>query len=120
LYSHGTKVELASGMRIAFAVALLALLAGCRGEKVPRDYQNNPPAMTHPVTSSSDAPSQRGMKGAAPEPSSGAEGNNVTRQPTSPVPPHDTLGNQAPVTDRQHATQTGGTSATGTALSTRP
>jgi len=107
-------------MRPAVAFAVFATLAACRGEKVPRDYQNNPPAMTHPVTSSSDAPSQRGMKGAAPEPSYGADGNNVTRQPTSPVPPHDTIGNQPPLNDTQHATQTTGTSATGTALATRP
>ncbi|HEV2718925.1 MAG TPA: hypothetical protein VG323_02815 [Thermoanaerobaculia bacterium] len=96
-------------------------LAACRGEKIPRDYQNNPPAMTHPVTSSSQSPDAHGMPGAAPQPSKGAEGNNVTRQPTSPNPPTYTLGDQAPtVTDTQHATQTGGTSVTGTQLHVKP
>jgi hypothetical protein len=37
------------------------------------------------------------MPAAAPEPSTGAEGRNITRQPTSPTPPTQTLGNQAPV-----------------------
>lgn len=96
------------------------MLVACRGEKVPRDYQNNPPAMTHPVTSSSDAPSQRGMPGPAREPSYGAEGKNPSRQPISPMMPHDTIGNQAPVTDSQHATQTTATATTGTHLASPP
>jgi hypothetical protein len=101
--------------------AAVALLAACRGEPVPRDYQNNPPAMTHPVTSSSDTPSAHGMPGPAPEPSSGAEGKNVTRQPTSPNPPTYTLPDQSPTTtDTQHATQTSGTAVTGTHLRARP
>jgi hypothetical protein len=106
---------------IACAAAVLAL-AACRGqEPVPRDYQNNPPAMTHPVTSSSDTPTAHGMPGPAPEPSKGAEGKNVTRQPESPVPPTYTLGNQAPATtDSQHATQTGGRAVTGTHLAAPP
>ncbi len=105
----------------ALAVAAVVLFAACRGEKIPRDYQNNPPAMTHPVTSSSDAPSERGMQGAAPEPSTGAEGKNVTRQPVSPNPPTYTLGNQSPAnTDTQHATQTTATAETGTHLATPP
>jgi len=100
-------------MRLAVVFTAVALLVACRGQRVPRDYQNNPPAMTHPVTSSSDAPSQRGMPGAAPEPNYGVEGKN-------PQQPKTKIGNQAPVTDTQHATQTTATAATGTALSTRP
>ena len=65
--------------------ALLLLLAACRGEPAPRDYQNSPPAMTHPATTSSQTPT--GMPGAAPEPSKGAEGKNVGAKPVSPVPP---------------------------------
>lgn len=80
----------------ALALAAVAALAGCRGEPVPRDYQNNPPAATHPVTTSSDTPSAHGMPGAAPEPSKGAEGINVTRQPTSPLPTTSTIPDQAP------------------------
>ena len=69
------------------ASAALLLLAACRGERTPRDYQNNPPAMTHPATTSSQTPTAQGMPGAAPEPSKGAEGKNVGRKPINPVPP---------------------------------
>ena len=82
---------------IAFA-AVLVILGACRGEKVPRDYQNAPPAMTHPASSSGQTPAANGMPGPAPEPSKGAEGSNITQQPASPIPATDTLGNQAPVT----------------------
>ena len=74
--------------RSAFAAtAALLLLAGCRGERPPRDYQNNPPAMTHPPTTSSQTPTAQGMPGAAPEPNKGAEGKNVGRKPINPTPP---------------------------------
>jgi hypothetical protein len=88
-------------MRIAtFATALLLFftLSGCRGERTPRDYQNAPPAMTHPATSSGQTPSANGMRGAAPEPSQGAEGINVTRQPATGTQPAEKLKNQAPTT----------------------
>ena len=98
---------------IAIAAAALAL-AACRGEKPPRDYQNNPPAMTHPVTTSSDTPTAHGMPNAAPEPNSGVEGKNITRKPINPVPPSTTLKDQPPVT------QTTSTAATGTHLATPP
>ena len=108
-------------MRHIAMLAAVAALAACRGEPIPRDYQNNPPAMTHPVTKSSDAPSERGMPGAAPEPSKGAEGKNITRQPESPTPPTYTISDQAPATtDTQHATQTGGRAVTGTQLKVKP
>ena len=68
------------------ASAALLLLVACRGERPPRDYQNNPPAMTHPATTSSQTPTANGMPGAAPEPSKGAEGRNVGRKPVSPLP----------------------------------
>jgi hypothetical protein len=85
-------------MRLTMVAAALLLAAACRGEKPPRDFQNAPPAMTHPPTSSAQTPTAAGMPAAAPEPSTGAEGRNITRQPTSPMPPTQTLGNQAPVT----------------------
>ena len=69
------------------ASAALLLLAACRGERPPRDYQNSPPAMTHPATTSSQTPSAHGMPGPAPEPSKGAEGKNVGRKPVTPTPP---------------------------------
>jgi len=86
-------------MRITIvAASVLLLFSACRGEKVPRDYQNAPPAMRHPPTSSAQTPAANGMRGAAPEPSKGAEGSNVTQQPTSGTAPNQTLGNQAPTT----------------------
>jgi len=101
-------------LKIALAAVTLSLLA-CRGEAPPRDYQNNPPGMTHPVTNKSQSPAQNGMPGPSAEPSSGAEGKNVPRKPTSPVPPTLTLRDQPPVTDSQHPTQ-----VTGTALAQKP
>lgn len=85
-------------MRITAVAASLLLLCACRGEKVPRDYQNAPPAMTHPPLSSSQTPTANGMRGPSPQPSKGAEGANITSQPTSPTPPTEKLKNQAPVT----------------------
>ncbi len=102
-------------MRSIVCLAAVLALAACRGEKIPRDYQNNPPAMTHPVTKSSDTPTAHGMPGPAPEPSKGAEGKNVTRQPTSPTSTTYTLGDQAPA-----QTQTTSTAATGTQLKVKP
>jgi hypothetical protein len=98
-------------MRIALAAAVLSLFA-CRGEPPPRDYQNNPPGMTHPVTKKSQTPSQNGMPAAAPEPNYGVEG---TSKPSDPK-----LKDQPPITDTQHATQTTGTAVTGTHLSSKP
>lgn len=105
-------------MRIS--LLLIALAAACRREMPPRDYQNNPPAMTHPVDSSAQSPTAHGMKGAAPEPSKGAEGKNITRKPTSPTQQTLTLKDQPPAFDTQHATQTSSTAVTGTHLATPP
>jgi len=88
------------------AAAALILLGACRGEKVPRDYQNAPPAMRHPANSSAQTPTANGMPGPAPEPSKGAEGANITQKPASPVPANDKLGNQAPVTTSTATTRT--------------
>jgi hypothetical protein len=86
-------------MRITIIAASVVLLfSACRGEKPPRDYQNAPPAMTHPPTSSAQTPTANGMRGPAPEPSKGAEGINVTQQPASGTAPTEKLGNQAPTT----------------------
>jgi hypothetical protein len=94
----------------ALVMTLVLAAAGCRGEKVPRDYQNAPPAMTHPPTSSSQTPTAHGMPGPAPEPNSGVEGH--TLKPVNPVPaPPPKLKDQAPPTT---------TVQTGTHLATRP
>jgi len=95
-------------MRISLVLIVLAAMA-CSREAPPRDYQNNPPAMTHPVTSSAQSPAGQGMPGPAPEPSKGAEGQNTTRKPTSPIPPTLKLKDQAPVTTTSVTTATAST-----------
>jgi hypothetical protein len=95
-------------MRFTAALAAALLLAACRGERVPRDYQNTPPAVTHPVTSSQQTPTAHGLPGPSAEPSSGVEGK-------SQAPPAK-LKDQAPsnkepgppTTDSRHVTQTSG------------
>ena len=84
-------------LRMRALVILTILLAACKREIPPRDFQNNPPAMTHPATSSANSPTGAGMKGAAPEPSKGAEGKN-NRKPVDPSQATTTLKDQAPVT----------------------
>lgn len=79
---------------------------------MPRDYQNTPPAVTHPVTSSQQTPTAHGLPGPGPEPSKGVEGK-------SPAPP-EKLKDTPPVTDSQHETQTTATAVTGTRLGARP
>jgi hypothetical protein len=75
----------------AFCFTGVLLLMACRGEKIPRDYQNAPPAMTHPVDKASEAPDTKPSAVDA-EPSLGAEGTS---------PPHKTTTNvSAPVTRR--------------------
>lgn len=107
-------------------LVLIVLAAACRREVPPRDYQNNPPAMTHPVDSSAQSPTAHGMPGAAPEPSKGAEGKNITRKPISPTQTTMTLKDQPPAElgppppNSQHATQTTSTAVTGTHLATPP
>ena len=41
---------------------------------MPRDYQNAPPAMTHPPQKKSEVPATSGMGQAPPQPSTGVEG----------------------------------------------
>jgi PBP1b-binding outer membrane lipoprotein LpoB len=88
------------------AAAAALLLAGCRGEPVPRDYQNHPPAGTHAASSSAETPSANGMRGASPEPSKGAEGKAIDPQPVTPQ--------NAPSNDTTATTVTTATTATHT------
>lgn len=87
-------------MRTPAAALLLVALAACRGESVPRDYQNAPPAMTHPPQSKSETPAANSGLQASPEPSSGAEGTAPASQPVNP-PVTDstttTMKDQAPI-----------------------
>jgi hypothetical protein len=85
-------------MRPPVAVATLVLfLCACRGEPVPRDYQNNPPDMTHSPLKSSQTPTAHGMPAASPQPNSGVEARNS--QPVNPLPPRSKLADQPPITD---------------------
>lgn len=51
---------------------------------MPRDYQNAPPAVTHPADSSAEAPSEHGMGQASPQPTSGVEGTAGAYEPVTP------------------------------------
>ena len=64
--------------------AIIAALAGCRGEPVPRDYQNAPPAMTHPADSKEQTPTAGGGGQAPPEPTAGVEGTAGPYQQLEP------------------------------------
>ena len=55
-------------------VAALFALAACRGEPVPRDYQNAPPDVGNAPQTKSDAP----VGEPAPQPSTGVEGQATT------------------------------------------
>jgi hypothetical protein len=63
-------------------VAALFALAACRGEPVPRDYQNAPPDMTHAAQKKSETPAANGGGQPTPQPSTGVEG---TAGPYEPV-----------------------------------
>ena len=113
-------------MRITIALAAATLLVACRGERVPRDYQDSPPAVTHPVTSSQQTPTASGLPNAAPE-STAAEGK-TNGKAVSPVQTSTTLKDQAPSNTApgrppdktQQAPQTTSTAATGTHLAIHP
>ena len=95
------------------SVALTMALAACRGEPTPRDYQNNPPAMTHPVDSSAQSPANQGMPGPRPEATYGPEGQ--TTKPVTATTATVKLRDQAPVdTATTATTTTTGTTATTT------
>jgi hypothetical protein len=77
---------------------IIAALAACRGEPVPRDYQNAPPAMTHPPQKKSETPAQHGMGQAPPEPNKGVEGTAAPNQPVGPSATTTTIADTPPVT----------------------
>jgi PBP1b-binding outer membrane lipoprotein LpoB len=68
----------------ASIVAAILFLAACRGEPVPRDYQNAPPDVTHPPATKTDTPSTGATGQALPEPSTGVEGPNPVNAPVTP------------------------------------
>jgi hypothetical protein len=87
-------------MRVSIVVAAIVALAGCRGEPVPRDYQNAPPAMTHPAQTATQTPSTNGGAQAPPLPSTGAQGTAAPYEPVTPPaqPGTTTMPDQAPST----------------------
>ena len=78
-------------MKLLLLGCLVLALAACRGENPPRDYQNNPPAMTHPPQSKAESPAEKGMAQPKPEQSTGAEGTAAPYEPatttTADTPP---------------------------------
>jgi hypothetical protein len=62
-------------------VAALVLLGACRGEPVPRDYQNAPPDIGKSPQTQSDTPSQGATGDAPPQPSTGNEGTAGPYEP---------------------------------------
>ncbi|HVE73275.1 MAG TPA: hypothetical protein VNI54_18040 [Thermoanaerobaculia bacterium] len=64
-------------------VAALFALAACRGEPVPRDYQNAPPDVGNAAQSKTDTPAAHGMGDATPQPSTGNEGTAMTTDTTA-------------------------------------
>jgi hypothetical protein len=89
--------------RAAFLALATLLLVGCRGEPVPRDYQNAPPNMTDAPKSKAETPSGHGMGQAPPQPSTGVEG---TAGPYEPVTPPVTGTTSTTVTDTPPVTKT--------------
>lgn len=86
-------------MRKLIVAAIAALLAACRGEPVPRDYQNAPPAMTHPAHKPADTPSANGMGQAPPQPTTGVEGTaGPYKTVTPPAQPTTTTMKDTPPT----------------------
>jgi hypothetical protein len=98
--SSGTAVEPAQHVSRSLSAAVILLLLGaCRGEPVPRDYQNAPPDMTHAPQTKSDTPSAHGMGQAAPEPSSGVEGTAGPYEQVNPPATQTTVSDTPPVTN---------------------
>ena len=74
---------------------MLALTA-CRGEPVPRDYQNAPPDVTHAPQKKSDTPAASGMGQPTPQPTTGVEGQAGANQPVTPTAPTTTMPDTPP------------------------
>ncbi len=85
-------------MKRFIIIVIILALGACRGEPVPRDYQNAPPNMTHPPQNATQAPGQQGTP--VPEPSTGAEGKAKPSEPVTPPaePQTTTIPDTPPVT----------------------
>lgn len=89
-------------------LVIIAALAGCRGEPVPRDYQNAPPDMMQPAQKKSDTPAAHGMGQAPPQPTTGVEGTAGPYEPVTPPPKPETttMPDTPPVTTTTATTTT--------------
>lgn len=86
-------------MRVLIVVVVIATLAACSGEPVPRDYQNAPPTVTSPADTKLETPAQHGMGEVRPQPSSGVEGTTAPYAPAdTPVTPTTTTISDTPPT----------------------
>ena len=63
---------------------------------MPRDYQNNPPAVTHPPQSKAETPTAGGGGSAPPQPSTGVEGTVGPYEPATETQPTSTLADTPP------------------------
>ncbi|HUP48290.1 MAG TPA: hypothetical protein VNA04_05820 [Thermoanaerobaculia bacterium] len=72
-------------MKLAALALVLLFLGGCRGEPVPRDYQNHPSTITNPPATRSETPGGHGIGDAPPQPSAGVEGTTAPYQPVDPA-----------------------------------
>ena len=95
-------------MWIVVLIAFVGLLTACRGEPVPRDYQNAPPDMTHPPQTESQTPAAGATGKAPPEPTTGVEGPNPVAAPVTPPPQptNTTMPDTPPVTTTTATTTT--------------
>lgn len=70
-------------MRTVIVVVIFALTA-CRGEPVPRDYQNAPPDIGNAPQTQSQTPSQGATGDVPPQPSTGNEGPTAAHEQMTP------------------------------------
>ncbi|HYC60216.1 MAG TPA: hypothetical protein VEK79_11695 [Thermoanaerobaculia bacterium] len=82
----------------ASIVAAFLLLTACRGEPVPRDYQNAPPDVTQPAQTESQTPAAGASGQVTPEPSTGNEGPNPNLTSPPPQPTTTTISDTPPTT----------------------
>ena len=72
-------------MRFFLLLVLAIALAACRGEPVPRDYQNHPSTMTNPPATKGETPGGHNLGNTPPQPSTGVEGTTGPYEPVNPT-----------------------------------
>lgn len=86
--------------RTIFLLLTGTLLGACRGEPVPRDYQNHPPSMTNPADSEAEAPIDPTAT-VGQEPDYGVEGTSAPYEPAKPPERPVTAGEDPPAGEGQ-------------------